>query len=407
MKNQGFWITRIISLVLCLFVAAYMGYHIFSAFSGSPIRTVTAVLASTSETLPVSGVVIRDENVFSLPPGLIEFTAGEGERVSAGQTIAVSFAGEAARRDSLLLSEKTARRDLLSYIASRSGIVIDTAALDGELRSRTALLLANISSGRMAALPQQSTELKALLFHQAYSYEGPALLLPQIEQLDGEIAVLSASVSGASTALRADSPGLFSPLTDGLETAWTPQAVKAITVSGYRSLNALRSAPPDEDKGRLIRGWTWRFVCLLPAYQAKTLGNTARVRFADGFSYVMRAEYVSEEEDGECAVVFSTDRFIGRVISERRLQGEIVYGEYEGVRIPWDGLRYDGETGGYYVYCLLLGRVVRKNVTLCQALERDSYYLAEYYPETDGALLPGDEVIVAGKDLYDGRLIRQ
>ena len=405
MKNQGFWITRAVSLALGLFVAAYMGYHVFTAFD-EPLTTVTAVLTSTAESLPVSGVVVRDENVFSLPSGLIEFTAGEAERVSAGQTIAVSFQNEGARQDSAVLSEKTARRDLLNYIAGRSGIVTDPAALDAELRLRAAGLLADVSSGRLSALPRQSADIKALLFHQAYSYEGASILLPRIERLEEEIAALSASVSGASTALRADSPGLFSSLTDGLEAVWAPDALKRITVSQVRSLNALRSHPPEENKGRLIRGWTWRFVCLLPAYQAKTLGNTVSIRFADGASYIMRVESVSAEEDGECAAVFSSDRYISRVISERRLQGELLYGEYEGVRIPWEGLRVDNETGEYYVFCRLLGRIVRKDVTIYGELERDSYYLAEYHPGVRGALLPGDEIVVAGKDPYDGKIIR-
>jgi hypothetical protein len=404
-KNQGFWITRIVALTICLFVTAYMGFHIFSAFD-DPVRTVTATLMTTTETLPVSGVVVREENVFSLPPGLIEFVATEGERVSSGQDVAVIFQSEEARRTSLLLSEAKARRDLLQYIAGRSGIVTDTAALDAEVRSRAASLLASVSSGRMSVLPRQSSDIKALLFHQSYTHEGTAFLLPRIGQLDEEIAALEASVLVTSTALRADSPGLFSSLTDGLEAVWTPDSLRNITVSAYLSKAALRSLPPEENRGRLVRGWTWRFACLLPAYQAQTLGNTASVRFADGFTAVLNVDRVSADEGGECVVVFSTDRYINRFISERRLQGELLYNEYEGVRIPWEGLRVDEETGGYYVYCLLLGRVVRKNVTIFSELERDSYYLAEYHPGVRGALLPGDEIIVAGKDLYDSRIIR-
>ncbi|MCL2003190.1 MAG: hypothetical protein FWG72_04195 [Oscillospiraceae bacterium] len=404
-KNQGFWITRIVALTICLFVTAYMGVHIFSAFD-DPVRTVTATLMTTAETLPLSGVVVRDENVFSLPSGLIEFTAGEGERVSAGQTIAVSFYSEGTRQASFLLAEKTARRDLLQYIAGRSGIVTDTASLDAEIRLRAASLLDSVSAGRLASLPRQSSDIKALLFHQNFSHEGAAILLPRIAQLEEEIAALEASVLVASDALRADRPGLFSSLTDGLEAVWTPEALRNLTVSGYLMNNALRSLPAEDGKGRLVRGWTWRYVSLMPAYQAQTLGRTARIRFTNGFTAVLNVERVSASQDGECVVVFSSDRYINRFISERRLQGELIYNEYEGVRIPWEGLRMDEETGGYYVYCLLLGRVVRKDVTLYSALERENYYLAEYHPDVRGTLLPGDEIIVAGKDLYESRVIR-
>jgi hypothetical protein len=404
-KNQGFWITHLVSLTVCVFVAAYMGYHFISAFD-DPVRTVTATLMTTSEALPLNGAVVRDENAFPLPPGLIEFVAGEGERVSAGQTIAVSFQNEAAREDNRLLTDMKERRSLYQYIAGRSGIVTDTAAMDTEIRSRMAVMLSGVSSGQMLPLPEQSADIKALLFHQAHTHETAAIIMPRIWELDEGIAAIEAAVSNASTALRADRPGLFSQITDGLEDAWTPDSLRNLTVADFNAMTAMRSALSDSGKGRLIRGWTWRYVSLMPAYQAQTLGNTARIRFADGFSAVMRVDYVSPADGGECAVVFSSDRYIGRVVSERRMRGELLYNEFEGVRIPWEGLRIDEETGEYYVYCLLLGRVMRKNVTLYAQLERENYYLAEYHPDVRGALLPGDEIIVAGKDLFDRRIIR-
>ena len=67
----------------------------------------------------------------------------------------------------------------------------------------------------------------------------------------------------------------------------------------------------------------------------------------------------------------------------------------------------DGETGGYFVYCLLIGRIVRKDVNLYSELERDNYYLAEYHPGDIDALRPGDDIIVAGKGLSDGRILKR
>jgi hypothetical protein len=361
---------------------------------------------STSETLPVSGVVVREENAFSLPPGLIEFAVGEAERVNAGQTIAVSFQNEETRLANFLLSGKVAQRALYQYIAGRGAVTSDVRALDAEIRAQTAALLDSVSSGRMAGLPGQSSEIKALLFHQYYTHDGAAVLLPLISRLDMEIAALESSVFGSSTALRADSPGLFSALTDGLEDVWTPDSLRRMTVSEFYAKSEIRPQPPEDGKGRLVRGWTWRFVCVMPAFEAQTLGSTAAIRFSDGFSAVLAVERVSPAENGECVVVFSGDRYIGRAISERRMYGELLYKEFTGVRIPWEGLRFDEESGGYYVYCLQLGRVVRKNVTLFSDLERDNFYLAEYYPDVIGSLLPGDEIIVAGKDLFDRRVLR-
>jgi hypothetical protein len=403
MKNQGYWIRRIISLVFCVFIIFFMGSHLVSFFN-NPLQTVTAVLAKTTESLPVTGVVSRDESVFSLPPGFIELTASEGERVSAGQTLAISFQSESARQNSQNLAAKTEERDLLNYIAGFGGIASDRTMLDAEVRLRAASFLANASQGSTASLPRQAADIKALLFHQSNSNEGTAILLPRIQSLNEDISVLSGSLSGSSTALRAEEPGLFSALTDGLEYVWSPDAVRRISVSDFNSLNGLRSQPSDGLSGRLIQGWSWRLICLQPAYQAQTLGPEAFIRFSNGFSHRFTVEYVSPEDNGVCAVVLFSDSFINRVISERRMQGELILQEYEGVRIPWEGLRIDGDT--HFVYCMLRGQVVRKDVTLYSELERDNYYLAEYHPWDRNALRPGDEIIIAGKDLSDGKVIK-
>jgi hypothetical protein len=405
MKNQGFWIGRIVMIIICAFIVVYMGNHIMSS-RRDPFVTVTAVWAETTESVPVSGVIVRDDNVIPLPSVLYEFAAGEGDRISVGQAIAVSFKDESARQNSLLLAEKTEQRELLEYIAGYSGISKDKTLLDAEIRFLAAELLSGASSGKLTSLSNQTADIKALLFHQNYSYEGAAVLLPRIETLREEISALSSVLSDTSTALYAERPGLFSALTDGLEDVWTPGGVRNITVSDFYEKSGLRAGAFDGRNGRLVRGWSWRFVCVLPAAQAQNLGKTAVIRFPNGLTHNFSAEYVSAAENGECAVVFYTDHYINRVISERRMRGEMIVEEYKGIRIPPDGLRVDSSTGEQYVFCLVARNIVRKNVTLISGLERDNYYLAEFYPEKSNALRPGDEIVIAGRALFDGRVIR-
>ena len=117
MKNQGVLILRVIAFLLCVFVVSYMGYHILNLFD-QPIRTVDAVMKTTQLTQPVSGIVVRNERKLPLPGGVVQFLPDEGQRVSAGQTLAVSHNSSDALQKNRELRVLEERRELLAAAAA-------------------------------------------------------------------------------------------------------------------------------------------------------------------------------------------------------------------------------------------------------------------------------------------------
>ena len=405
MKNQGVWITKILSLALCVFVVLYMGYHLISAWD-EPVRTTTAVLLSTSQAETVTGVVIRDEDVLSMPSVLTEMRVGESERVSAGQTMAVVYSSSSAMEDSRKLAQSMEQRELLEYMEYHSVGITETFSIDDQIRSRMSSLLSSVRAGSLGRLERDTLDLKTLLFRQNYAFGEKLSLRPLIERLDADIARLSGSVASASTVVKADKPGLFSAHTDGLEDVWTFDAVKDLTVGSFEALSARGAQAPAVGKARLVRSWTWQFACVMTAASAYRLGSTGTLLLDDGSTYTLEKTAVSPEENGMCAVTFQSSKYISSVLSRRKVRADVLFASYEGIRVPREGLRIDSE-GQPYVYCLLLGQVVRKNVSLYNEIDRENYYLAVYDISRNNALLPGDEIIVSGRDLFDGRVLRK
>ena len=405
MKNQGFWITRILSFVLCLFIVIYMGYHILDMFDNS-VGTVTTVLRTSTITQPVAGVIVRDEAVVPLPGGLLEFTVSESERVSRGQALAVSYQSEETKQQNRELQALKARRALFEYVMRHGASLTDVGDTDARIRQHMARLLSEVGAGRVATASEAGTELKTLIFYQAYSFDGTELLAPKIDELNSRIAALSESVSGVN-ALTADEPGLFSSVTDGLESVWTPALLSGLSVTEYNRLAEQGTVPPDSALYRIVRDWRWFYVFPMPSAYARALPETVAIRFGDEEEMTMRKHSVSQPEDGERVVILTSDRQIPYVFAARRIGAEIIRETFSGVRIPSDGVRIDMETGQRFVYCLILGRVVRKDVEIMEELNQDNYHLSPYTPENRDSLLPGDEVIVSGRDLFDGKILRR
>ena len=124
---------------------------------------------------------------------------------------------------------------------------------------------------------------------------------------------------------------------------------------------------------------------------------------------------VGEAENGQTAVVLSTDKYLSDTTLLRRQTVELVFGSVTGVRIPKEALRVeeqtvtDEETGEQSqvnvpaVYALVGEQAEFKPVTIL--LQGDGYALAEAAATGLKALRSGELVIVAAEDLYDGKVI--
>ncbi len=403
MKNQGVWVTRIVMLAICAFVVAYMGYHVVSALT-VPVRTQTAILYKTEETAAFSGLVVRDEAAIELPSGFMEFKVAEGEKVARSQVIAVTYPDSSAMRLNEDIRAVEARLEQLEYIASHSASSADATNLEGEIRESLAGIMSCAADGQVYAAREQALALKSSLFRREYAFGNLDGLPETIESLRLQAESLRQQASEASGQVRAPAAGVFSPNTDGLEETLTPQSMDGLTPEELESLLKRPQIAPVRDKGKLVYGMKWYLVTELPEDAAPAAGNRADMRFDGAFEHPMTVDSVDKGQGGVCRVVFSCAEELSRVVSSRRLSGEIILSQSEGIRVPKEAMRSDGE--GTFVYCVVLSQVKRKPVTILHGVDRENFFLVEYRPGSSKNLLPGDEMIIAGKELYDGKVIR-
>ena len=111
----------------------------------------------------------------------------------------------------------------------------------------------------------------------------------------------------------------------------------------------------------------------------------------------MTVEWISPEEDGYRAVYFSCSANLADTLSMRQQEAELIFSQETGLRIPRQALRVK-EDGTAFVYVQTGLRAEAKTVELI----RD---YGDYYVVRGENLRAGDEVIVSGKGLYDGKVV--
>lgn len=111
----------------------------------------------------------------------------------------------------------------------------------------------------------------------------------------------------------------------------------------------------------------------------------------------MDVEWISQEEEGQRAVVLSCTDHLSDVLSLRMQDAEILLAEDSGLRIPRRSLHVD-EEGRAYVYVQTALLTEKKLVTV----QRD---YGDFYLVTSDELRAGDQIIVSAKNLYEGKVV--
>lgn len=427
--KQGTLLNRIMMLVLFGMILCYLGVYAWDALS-DPFTTVSAYSCTVDDAMEATGFLVRQEQVIQGTGAVVDQLFNEGEKVARGQAVAVLYSSTAAadRRSQLRALEN--ERAQLQYALTRSVDISDSARLSGEIIDAMTQLRGSVAAEDFTRLEDQTMELKSLVYqrsdaHGGETQDGGETLQAQIQNLDGQISALQNQAAQDTTRVWVDQSGIFSGLVDGYETLLLPSTLDALTPADLDALSRQKPAQDTTAVGKLITNATWHYVCALSEEDAAHLteGGTVKVRFSRDWSgeVSMKVERIGAPQDGRMVVILSSTRFLSDTTLLRRQTVDLVFSSRSGIRVPKNAIRVvtqtetDAETGQSVerqvtgVYALVGVQAEFKPVKIVE--QRDDYCVVTAVGSDDPKmakkdLRPGDQIIVAGRDLFDGKVIR-
>lgn len=410
--KPGKHIVRAILGLMLAAIVVYFGVYAYRVFWDS-YETVTIYNYVGQSTIDAEGYIFRDETVLNAGGSLEEIVVAEGEKVAAGDTVARVYSSESALAQHEQLEQLRTELERLEYIQDHSAEQSDAMRLNEQIIEAITGLHTDVNSGDFTELEEQIRNLEDLVFRRDYTYSSGSALSEEIIALEDEIAALQSAVEGAVDTVSAPVAGTFSAAVDGYETVLTLEALTDLTPAGLRALADSQTAVSGA-LGKVITSTQWYYAAIMPEDVSDHIstGDTVTVNF-DGSAGAqeMQVESISAaDENGQVLAVFSSDRGLSATTLLREQNVEVAYATYEGLRIPARALRADQETGALGVYRLSGAQAEWVEVELLYS-GRD-YYLVRSVQSEDMSQLEqaellreGDEVIVRGKGLHDGRVI--
>lgn len=411
--KPGKYIVRALMLLLFVAAIAYFGVYAYHIFYAS-YETATVYSYTSQSTLPAEGYLIRQETVLEEGGNLEEIVVGEGETVAKGDVVARIYSSEHALEQHRQLEDLNSELERLEYMQERGTGESDALRLNGEIVTAMTSLKADAARQNFVTLEDQVEHLQDLIFRQSYTHLTDSSLSEQITVVEGQIEALEAATESAVSTIYAPEAGIFSAMVDGYESSFPLESLETLTPDRLREMAGAQSGVSDQTLGKVITSFRWYYAAIMSQDVTKYLSSddTVTIKFeGSAGSQAMTVQSISAaNEEGEVAVVFTSDRNLSSTTLLRQQNVDVAYGTFQGLRVPARALRADQESGQLGVYRISGAQAQWVPVELVYSGE--DYYLvrsvqSESMSELEQAeqLRPGDEVLVSGKDTYDGKVI--
>ena len=384
MKRSDFFI-RLTTGILFLAVACYLGFYLYNAIA-NPFETTPAVRYSIGETLPAQGFIIRAETVLEDSSVAILPIVGEGEKVAAGQTVAVEYMSTDALE---MASEIHSLRLRITQLESFRGND-DAASLDAVIELSSAVI-----SSDLRKLDEIALNIEATIFSTETDTSALRERLDYLESRNIGTRTIIAQVSGT-----------FSNVVDGFEHI-TPDMLYFMSPNELKE--QLSSPRSTQGAGKLITDFKWYYAAIMDQYDAFRLntGQRKAIQFYGAYNaeVEMVVESIGRREDGLSVVLFSSDRGLHEVTPLRELRADILLGVVTGIRVPMEAIHLDNDSNTF-VYIQSSGRAERVDVEILNppGVIGDSYLVRDG-EETGSPLRVDSIIIVRARNLFHGKVV--
>lgn len=404
------FLKRLLTLLGALLLFAYMGYHIFmSAYS--PIKTEIAIMYDEYETIDTQGLVVRNETMIPLKQnGYVYYIAENGSRVSKDGKIADLYADQetaVARQQVTALDSEIQKLQTIEEQGQNNRTNLDI--INTQLKKAQEAVISEISSPNIAEIDTLSAQLLSLMNKQQITVGHIDNFADRLASLTAQRNQLATKDSAPNSSVYSPMAGYFVNTVDGYETLLNADSIEAITTDEI--LSAMNATPtPDNNRyiGKVVGSYEWYLVCVLPANEMTRLpmDGTVRLRLPFVSNETIPVTVVAENRDreGNMAVVFRCD-YMSADLSDIRLeQVQVLVKQHSGVRVPDEAVRFnDQQEAGVFVQ---EGNLIRfRRIRVLYHSEHESYSICEISAD-DGYVQIYDDIVVEGKNLYDGKIVR-
>lgn len=397
--------TKLITIVLAIFLLVTVVSQFFVGTEHS-YRTEVALRYDSQDTIEFYGVFARNEHTVSRSTnGIIQYAHEDGSKVGKNSVIANTYSSASDITLTADIKNLQKRIDTLTDAQSLAGTDnSQIEAFDKLITEKHSQLIRAINSGEYSAVADIKYELLNLQSKRDMVKGKVTDYSSVISSLNSRIKTLESRISAEPVSILSEETGYFVSSIDGYESKITYDNIDTITPAEIaETVKDPKTASASGDIiGKMIEDYKWKLAATFTEGQAAVLTENTNVQIivgADQSEITAKVENIEKHGDDYVAV-FSADDLNSTIASSRVGRFKLLVDSYNGIRIASSAIHFDKDNNiGVYI----------KSGTQAQFVKIERIYSSEDYvivrdtTGKSGYLSLYDNVIVEGKDLYDGK----
>ena len=396
---------KIVKIALSFLIIVFLSFQIYSATFTS-IATSSAIPFEYTEGIETTGVIIRDETlVKSNEQGTLHFAVGDGEKIAKGGVIAHIYDGDSASANATKIEELKAQLKKIEEIEGYNNLLaVDLSTVNAKINNYYNDFAFNSSLGRYDELSQSVSGLLTMMTRKKVATGEQTDFVSLKDSINAQITALSQSSGNIRGSVKAAVSGYFVSVVDNFEDKLSTKDLSIYTPDYFNELTEGEAV--EGVIGKIVYDYKWYIACVVPINDSKfyKIGETVTLKTTTTSNPRLTAgvERVNLSPTGDNAVIiFSCNEMGSELATMRSGAITIIKNEYSGLKVDSKALRVvDGKTG-VYIVSGLEAQFVEASILY----SNDSYAICEINNSDSSKLRLYDEVIVKGKNLYDGKII--
>ena len=399
---------RIGASLLGLLLLAYIVYHAL-VVPYTSIKTETAVSFSAKETISVTeSYIIRNEHlVASEHQGVFSYTVANGSKVANGGAIASVYGSHEAAQAKVKLDDLDRQIEALETLQGMgSNIVVSVDQIDKQLQSALIDTLNGSSDGDYSSLKEDSEAYLTLLNRRLAVTDSSVDFSARIASLKSQRDSLSAAAGQVIGTVNAPCSGYFISSVDGYEGTLSPDNIESLTPEAFAKIEKDNTVTDDAFVGKVVSDMQWYIAAEISFADALLLSQGSTIMLEIPAATVeelpVTVAHINKSAKGDTAVVVFQCGYMNTELSKLRSPAfQIILERYDGLRVSDQAIRVEDGKRGVYIF---IGSAV-KFVPVDILYNGNGYKVCKKVDPMEEGLHLYDDIIVKGKNLYDGKPI--
>ncbi len=395
---------NILKWVALAFLLIFVFSQIYAGLI-NPLTTDTVYSYSTYKGYDTTGFIVRNETVVEdTVSGVLSYDVMNGGRVAKGGTIATVYSSSQEADNRIRVQELEKRIATLEKIQNYNALnASDLTSVNRTIKDALTDIIRNTQGGKVTTTEKYDVLLENMARRQIITGQVTDFN-SLLTQLKAEKDRLTSTNAGVVDKVVSPQSGYVIYSVDGYENALTVESLDTLTAQQLS--NVQKDDVPQNAVCKIVSDYEWYIAVNIPFDESLNLKEGGKVTLKTQLLSVPEltatVKLINKQSVGDKAVVvFACNTMNNELAGARSIDITVVYEQFDGLKVDNRAIRtVEGQKG---VYVLLAQQV--RFVPVEVIWSGENYSIVKQEASEKEVLRIYDEIIVKGKNLYDGKII--